>query len=89
MKMNKKLPLFIVTGASGAGKTTVMQELRILMPDFVIFSTDSDNFGSTAAKLEYQDRYNLLLHFANFAMTPPEIIVFATGRINPCGRMTC
>lgn len=66
MKMNLKLPLFIITGASGAGKTTVMQELRISMPDFVIFSTDIDNFGSTAAKLEYQDRYNILLNFANF-----------------------
>ncbi|SDT53804.1 AAA domain-containing protein [Paenibacillaceae bacterium GAS479] len=62
---NKKLPLFIVTGASGVGKTTVMRELRELMPDFILFSTDNDNFGSTAAKLEYLDRYNLLLHFAN------------------------
>jgi gluconate kinase len=59
-----KLPLFIVTGASGVGKTTVMKSLRKLMPEFAVFSTDNDNFGSTAAKLEYQDRYNLLLHFA-------------------------
>lgn len=59
-----KLPLFIVTGASGVGKTTVMQSLRDQMPEFVVLSTDMDNFGSTAAKLEYQDRYNLLLHFA-------------------------
>ncbi|WP_223110280.1 nucleoside kinase [Paenibacillus sinensis] len=35
------------------------------MPEFAVFSTDDDNFGTTAAKLEYQDRYNLLLHFAN------------------------
>jgi RNase adaptor protein for sRNA GlmZ degradation len=62
--MMRKFPLFIVTGASGVGKTTVMQILRDLMPEFVIFSTDIDNFGTTAAKLEYQDRYNLLLHFA-------------------------
>lgn len=58
-------PLFIVTGASGVGKTTVMQELRNLLPEFDVFSTDIDNFGTTAAKLEYQDRFNLLLHFAH------------------------
>lgn len=63
--MEQKLPLFIVTGASGVGKTTVIHELRALLPDFVIFSTDNDNFGTTASKLEYQDRFNLLLHFAN------------------------
>jgi hypothetical protein len=63
--LKQKLPLFIVTGASGVGKTTVMQELRVLLPDFIVFSTDIDNFGTTAAKLEYQDRFNLLLHFAN------------------------
>ncbi|XEC94623.1 AAA family ATPase [Paenibacillus tarimensis] len=60
-----KLPLFIVTGASGVGKTTVMQELRAILPDFIVFSTDIDNFGTSASKLEYQDRFNLLLHFAN------------------------
>ncbi len=63
--MMHKLPLFIVTGASGVGKTTVMHELRKIMPDFDVLSTDNDNFGSTASKLEYQDRFNLLLHFSN------------------------
>ncbi|MCL6603733.1 MAG: AAA family ATPase [Paenibacillus sp.] len=65
--MERKLPLFIVTGASGVGKTTVMHELRSILPEFDVFSTDLDNFGTTAAKLDYQDRYNLLLHFANAA----------------------
>ncbi|WP_269474657.1 hypothetical protein [Paenibacillus sp. URB8-2] len=37
MNMNLKLPLFIVTGASGVGKTTVMQGLRALLPDFDVF----------------------------------------------------
>lgn len=64
--MDHKLPLFIVTGASGTGKTTVMQELPALMPDFVVFSTDDDIFGTTGPKLEYQDRYNILLNFASF-----------------------
>lgn len=63
--MDSRLPLFIITGASGVGKTTVMHELRKLMPDFAVFSTDQDNFGTTAAKLDYQDRFNLLLHFAH------------------------
>ncbi|RAV08185.1 nucleoside kinase [Paenibacillus contaminans] len=63
--MEHKLPLFIVTGASGVGKTTVMHELRALLPDFDVLSTDDDNFGTTAAKLEYQDRFNLLFHFAS------------------------
>ncbi|MFE5320747.1 AAA family ATPase [Paenibacillus sp. NPDC056579] len=61
----KKMPLFIVTGASGVGKTTVMHELRSILPEFDVFSTDNDNFGTTASKLEYQDRFNLLFHFAN------------------------
>jgi hypothetical protein len=34
------LPLFIVTGASGVGKTTVVSELRRVMPDFDVFETD-------------------------------------------------
>jgi hypothetical protein len=34
------LPLFIVTGASGVGKTVVVSELRRLLPDWDIFETD-------------------------------------------------
>ncbi|HZO92021.1 MAG TPA: hypothetical protein VFB38_27130 [Chthonomonadaceae bacterium] len=34
------LPLFIVTGASGAGKTAVVRELRRLLPEWEIFETD-------------------------------------------------
>jgi hypothetical protein len=34
------VPLFIVTGASGAGKTAVVAELRRLMPDWDVFETD-------------------------------------------------
>ncbi|SMF79028.1 hypothetical protein SAMN05661091_1653 [Paenibacillus uliginis N3/975] len=63
--MDHKLPLFIVTGASGVGKTTVMNELRVILTDFVVFSTDDDNFGTTGSKIDYQDRFNILLHFAN------------------------
>lgn len=35
--MESKLPLFIVTGASGSVKTYVIKELRRAMPDFDIF----------------------------------------------------
>lgn len=38
--MESKFPLFIVTGASGSGKTYVIKELRRLMPDFDIFDPD-------------------------------------------------
>lgn len=38
--MESKLPLFIVTGASGSGKSYVIQDLRRLMPDFDIFDPD-------------------------------------------------
>jgi len=57
--MSNGLPLYIVTGASGAGKTTVMDFLRARLRNFAVLSPDLDNFGSTAAKLGYQDRYNL------------------------------
>lgn len=39
--MENKLPLFIVTGASGSGKTYVVQELRRIMPDFDVFDPDN------------------------------------------------
>jgi energy-coupling factor transporter ATP-binding protein EcfA2 len=35
-----KLPLFIVTGASGSGKSTVLPKLQRLMPDFIMFDMD-------------------------------------------------
>jgi broad-specificity NMP kinase len=39
--MEKKLPLFIVTGSSGSGKTYVVKELRKQLPDFDIFDMDN------------------------------------------------
>ncbi|MEH7380627.1 AAA family ATPase [Bacillus sp. JJ1533] len=35
-----KVPLYIVTGAKGTGKTTVTEELRKLMPEYVVFDYD-------------------------------------------------
>jgi broad-specificity NMP kinase len=39
--MDEKIPLFIVTGASGTGKTAVSMELRKLLPDVDVFELDS------------------------------------------------
>ncbi|PWW00893.1 broad-specificity NMP kinase [Paenibacillus cellulosilyticus] len=38
--MKQKLPLFIVTGASGSGKTYVIDALREILPEFDIFDLD-------------------------------------------------
>lgn len=57
-----ELPLFIVTGASGVGKTTVITELRRIMPDFDVFGTDM--FPKTTANIDNQDKKNILLRFA-------------------------
>lgn len=84
----KKIPLFIVTGASGVGKTTVMQELRRILPEFDVFSTDIDNFGTTASKLEYQDRYNLLFHFA-YAVSKSERGTIICGTLMPWDAEKC
>lgn len=36
-----KVPLYIVTGVSGSGKTFVAKELRRIMPDYVVFDYDT------------------------------------------------
>ena len=84
--MERQFPLIIVTGASGVGKTIVMHELRGLFPDFVVLSTDDDNFGST--KLDYQDRYNLLFHFAA-AATRSNIGTIICGTVMPWDAQKC
>ncbi|MEK3724134.1 AAA family ATPase [Paenibacillus sp. FSL H8-0034] len=37
----QKVPLFIVTGSSGSGKTYVINELRKILPNFNIFDIDN------------------------------------------------
>ncbi|QGQ93856.1 nucleoside kinase [Paenibacillus psychroresistens] len=39
--LEKKVPLFIVTGSSGSGKTYVINELRRILQDFDIFDIDN------------------------------------------------
>lgn len=54
----------------------------------IVFSTDIDNFGTTAAKLEYQDRYNLLLHFAySVALSGRGTIICGTFYAVGCPKM--
>ncbi|MGO4530217.1 AAA family ATPase [Paenibacillus sp. 2TAF8] len=38
-----KLPLFVITGASGTGKTTVASHVRELLPEFDVFDMDIIN----------------------------------------------
>ncbi|WP_238404378.1 AAA family ATPase [Paenibacillus paridis] len=52
--MVKKIPLFIVTGSSGSGKTYVINELRKILPDFDIF--DIDNLREVGISDEQQIR---------------------------------
>jgi broad-specificity NMP kinase len=52
--MEQKVPLFIVTGSSGSGKTYVINELRKILPDFDIF--DIDNLREVGVTDEQQIR---------------------------------
>ncbi|MCK9859341.1 MULTISPECIES: AAA family ATPase [Paenibacillus] len=52
--MEKKIPLFIVTGSSGSGKTYVIDELRKILPHFNIF--DIDNLREVGITDEQQIR---------------------------------
>ncbi|GLX68040.1 AAA family ATPase [Paenibacillus glycanilyticus] len=59
--MEKKIPLFIVTGSSGSGKTFVIDELRKVLPQFNIF--DIDNLREVGISDEQQIR-NVWLRIA-------------------------
>jgi broad-specificity NMP kinase len=54
LMMEQKVPLFIVTGSSGSGKTYVINELRRILPDFDIF--DIDNLREVGVTDEQQIR---------------------------------
>lgn len=46
-----KRPLFVITGASGTGKTTVSSHVRMLLPEFDVFDMDIiDNVDWQIAK---------------------------------------
>lgn len=56
------LPLFVVTGASGVGKTTVTAPLRRLLPECVVFEGDPI---SQVASLGWDVFQNTWLHIAH------------------------
>jgi predicted kinase len=56
------VPLFVVTGASGVGKTTVTPPLRRLLPECVVFEGDSI---SQVAALGWDVLRNTWLHIAH------------------------
>ncbi|WP_440118978.1 AAA family ATPase [Paenibacillus sp. QZ-Y1] len=50
----KKVPLFVVTGASGTGKSTVCSLVRRMLPDFDVFDMDIiDNVDWQIAKANW------------------------------------
>jgi hypothetical protein len=59
--LKQKVPLFIVTGSSGSGKTYVINDLRRILPDFDIF--DIDNLREIGISDEQQIR-NIWLRVA-------------------------
>lgn len=56
------LPLFVVTGASGAGKTTIMEPLRRLLPDCDVFEADLTLQVSALGWEAWRDTWLLLAH---------------------------
>ncbi|PJN62512.1 hypothetical protein PAEAM_20750 [Paenibacillus sp. GM1FR] len=59
----RKLPLFIVTGASGTGKTTISSLVRKQLPEFDVFDMDIiDNVDWQIAKENWlRIAYNISL----------------------------
>ena len=58
------LPLFVVTGASGAGKTTITGPLRRLLPDCDVFEADLILQVSALGWDAWRDTWLLLAHGA-------------------------
>jgi hypothetical protein len=56
------LPMFVVTGASGAGKTTVTEPLRRLLPDCDVFEADLTLQVSALGWEAWRDTWLLLAH---------------------------
>jgi ribosomal protein S27AE len=51
------LPLFVVTGASGTGKSTITEPLRSLLPGCQVFETDVMRFSSIEAQIIEHQRF--------------------------------
>ncbi|MGZ9583309.1 nucleoside kinase [Paenibacillus marinisediminis] len=75
--MERKIPLFIVTGSSGSGKTYVIAELRKILPEYDIF--DIDNLRELGVTDEQQIR-NVWLRIArNTAESGRKTIICGTA----------
>ncbi|RXZ77643.1 nucleoside kinase [Paenibacillaceae bacterium] len=75
--MEQKLPLFIVTGSSGSGKSYVINELRTILPDFDIF--DIDNLREVGVTDEQQIRDVWLRVARNIAESGRMTIICGTA----------
>ncbi|NQX65993.1 AAA family ATPase [Paenibacillus alba] len=73
----QKIPLFIVTGSSGSGKTYVINELRRVLPDFNIF--DIDNLREIGISDEQQIRNVWLRVARNIAESRRMTIICGTA----------
>ena len=84
------VPLFIVTGAKGSGKTAVIKELRRIMPDYVVFDYDDiipfirDDFD----KLDKHQLQNIWLRVARDIAESGRITILC-GIIRPHNIETC
>ena len=56
------LPLFVITGASGAGKTTVTPALRRLLPECVVFEGDPISQVATLGWDVFRDTWLRIAH---------------------------
>jgi tRNA uridine 5-carbamoylmethylation protein Kti12 len=77
--MKQKVPLFIVTGSSGSGKTYVIHDLRKILPDFDIF--DIDNLREIGISDEQQIRNVWLRVARNTAESGRMTIICGTAMI--------
>src|SRR5690606_14759425 len=81
---DKKLPLFIITGASGTGKSTVVPYLREILRDFDAF--DIDNIYADIG--DWQKLKNVWLKVASNIAKSNRMTVLC-GTIMPCDVEKC
>jgi len=84
LEQRQLLPLFIVTGPSGVGKTTIVPELQCLLPDWLVFETDIlwDSHGDwNTIKCNW-------LHIANFLAQSGRLTILC-GTMQPMELESC
>ncbi len=73
------LPLFVVTGASGVGKTTVTEPLRSLLPRCLVFEADTTLHVAALGWETWRSTWLMLVHAAGLDGYP----VVLTGSLTP------